>query len=93
MNAAGTLIVLLVEDQDSLHLWRPGADQPGSDEWQVIRTAGATSAFGTAKWTKLTVPGAAGLATNNSIFNGASVGVAKVNGAVVSWGFGPALPN
>ena len=58
----------------------------------VSRVGGATGRFAAAKWTVLSVPGAKGVSTNNSIFDGASIGIARVNGSVVPWAMAPATP-
>lgn len=58
----------------------------------ISRTAGKSSPFGTPTWAKLSVPGAKGVTTNNSIFNGAQIGVANVSGNVVPWAFAPTAP-
>ncbi len=55
----------------------------------VSRTGGAAGPFGAPQWSVLSVPGAKGVSTNNSIFDGASIGIARVNGSVVPWAMAP----
>ncbi len=58
----------------------------------VARTAGPTSAFGTPTWQLVSVPGAKGVTTNNSVYDGALIGVAKVGSSVKPWAFAPETP-
>ena len=58
----------------------------------ISRIGGATGRFGAPTWSLVSVPGAKGVTTNNSIFDGASIGVAMVNGAVVPWAYAPPAP-
>ena len=58
----------------------------------VTRTGGATSAFGTPTWQLVSVPGAKGVTTNNSVYDGALIGIAKVGSSVTPWAFAPASP-
>jgi len=58
----------------------------------VTRTGGPTSAFGTPTWQLVSVPGAKGVTTNNSVYDGALIGIANVGGSVKPWAFAPAAP-
>ena len=58
----------------------------------VTRTGGPTSAFGTPTWQLVSVPGAKGVTTNNSVYDGALIGVAKVGSSVKPWAFAPETP-
>jgi hypothetical protein len=40
----------------------------------------------------VSVPGAKGVTTNNSVYDGALIGVAKVGSSVKPWAFAPETP-
>ena len=58
----------------------------------ITRTGGPTSSFGTPTWQLVSVPGAKGVTTNNSVYDGALIGIANVGGSVKPWAFAPAAP-
>ena len=58
----------------------------------VTRTGGAGSPFGAPTWQLVSVPGAKGVTTNNSVYDGALIGIANVGGSVKPWAFAPAAP-
>ena len=58
----------------------------------ITRTGGAASSFGTPTWQLVSVPGAKEATTNNSVYDGALIGIANVGGSVKPWAFAPAAP-